>query len=158
MPLNPSLLPPPPDERAHAEEPDVSKTETVPAATGQSPVAAPLSASPAPRTDGPLPMTMPAVLRNPRVRQVQTSAPREPSAARTSVPQDGRIVGRRRVRRSENSMSAFARGFPLTVSGRLASNPHVSKPTPKDYVVHSNEVRSTFLDAPDERWNGCCLL
>ena len=51
-------------------------------------------------------------------------------------------------------MSAFARGFPLTVSGRLASNPHVSKPTPKDYVVHSNEVRSTFLDAPDERWNG----
>lgn len=110
MPLDPSLLPPPPDERAHTEEPDVSKTETMPAATEQSPVAAPLPASPAPHTDGPLPMTMPAVLRNPRVRQVQTSAPREPSAARTSVPQDGRIVGRRRVRRSENSMSAIARG------------------------------------------------
>lgn len=84
------------------------------------------------RLDAPVPMTLPAILQNPRLRHLQpvvrTSGP---SAASSSTSRSH--AGKRRLRRDENS--------------RFASNPHMVRPTPKDYQLQPNRVVSTFQTA-----------
>lgn len=87
--------------------------------------------------DGPVPMSMPAILRNPRMSRMAAS----PAARQTrdgfirnSVGEaQGRFMSKRRERRSEN--------------GRFASNPHAVRPSPSDYFPDQNPVHSTFSDS-----------
>ena len=90
---------------------------------------------------GPIPMTMPSILRNKGIPQsnhlshlLERSShpssssypPNRPSKQRPNT----RELGRRKQRRSENA--------------HLLSNPHAVRPTIKDYRLHSNEIKSTF--------------
>lgn len=85
-------------------------------------------------------MSMPALLRNPRVQH--SAVP--PSARQTrdgfvrgaGSGVQGKTVGRRRERRSENS--------------RFASNPHMVRPSPADFSLVPNHVRSTFSSSTIE--------
>lgn len=96
-------------------------------------------------TSGPIPMSMPSILRNPGVSQSKnhlasylldrhsSSYPPSSSSRAKSRPAGGgssKELGRRKQRRSENA--------------RLLSNPHAVRPTLKDYRLHSNDIKSTF--------------
>lgn len=82
------------------------------------------------RSDGPIPMSLPAILRNPRLRHLQAPVRTRPNSGSTSTDKSDAYVGKRRMRRSENS--------------RFLSNPHTVRPTPSDFQVQPNHVRSTF--------------
>lgn len=91
----------------------------------------PVPSAPAPQKDGPVPMSLPAILRNPRLRHLQQPPRQRPSpSAGPGVAKNDPRVGKRRMRRTENS--------------RFASNPHTVRPTASDYEVRPNSVRSTF--------------
>lgn len=94
---------------------------------------------------GPIPMTMPSILRNPGISHSNhlsylldrsrgsSSSSYPPTSSRTGKPRSGsnaNQLGRRKQRRSENS--------------RLLSNPHAVRPSVTDYRLHSNEIKSTF--------------
>lgn len=84
--------------------------------------------------DGPVPMSMPAILRNPRVNRVAASPAarqtRDGFVQNSAGVAHGRIISKRRERRSEN--------------GRFATNPHAVRPSPTDYFPDANPLRSTF--------------
>ncbi|GAC93416.1 hypothetical protein PHSY_000981 [Pseudozyma hubeiensis SY62] len=83
---------------------------------------------------GPIPMSMPSILRNtgtPSYLLNQPSSsypPTNPTRTRRKEPS----LGRRKQRRSENL--------------RLLTTPS-ARPTPKDYRLHSNAIKSTFSSA-----------
>ncbi|SPO25484.1 uncharacterized protein UTRI_03095_B [Ustilago trichophora] len=95
---------------------------------------------------GPIPMTMPSILRNSgisqsnhlsylldRSRGSSSSSSYPPTSSRAGKSRSGsnaNQLGRRKQRRSENA--------------RLLSNPHAVRPSIKDYRLHSNEIKSTF--------------
>ncbi|KAI3627509.1 hypothetical protein CBS14141_001510 [Malassezia furfur] len=88
------------------------------------------------QTDGPIPMSLPAILRNPRLRHLQPPPVRTRPGVGQGIPSRGdAYVGRRRMRRNENN--------------RFLSNPHTSRPTPSDFQVQPNKVRSTFVTQRD---------
>ena len=96
--------------------------------------------------DGPVPMSMPAILRNPRMSRMAAS----PAARQTrdgfirnSVGEaQGRFMSKRRERRSEN--------------GRFASNPHAVRPSPSDYFPDQNPVLSTFSGSTLDTLSKAC--
>ena len=127
-------------------EPSTARSSTT-SGNGQPSKDASASASKAsskPAPSGPIPMTMPSILRNPGVAQSNHLAylldRSRNGGASSSYPPTGRAgksrsgsakeLGRRKQRRSDNA--------------RLLSNPHAVRPTIKDYRLHSNEIRSTF--------------
>ena len=83
------------------------------------------------QTDGPVPMSLPAILRNPRLRHLQPPPVRTRPGVGPGIPSRGdAYVGKRRMRRNENN--------------RFLSNPHTARPAPSDFQVQPNKVRSTF--------------
>lgn len=82
--------------------------------------------------DGPVPMSMPAILRNPRASQAAPVARQTRDGYARGSTDMARHVGKRRARRSEN--------------GKFASNPHAVRPGPADYLIPTNQVRSTFTE------------
>ncbi|WFD42183.1 hypothetical protein MPSI1_000822 [Malassezia psittaci] len=82
------------------------------------------------RDSGPVPMSLPAILQNPRLRHLQTPLRSRHVAASSSIQKSDSYVGKRRMRRNENS--------------RFLSNPHTVRPAPDDFQLQRNTVRSTF--------------
>ncbi|PWZ02419.1 hypothetical protein BCV70DRAFT_186580 [Testicularia cyperi] len=93
---------------------------------------------------GPIPMSMPSILRNAGTSQTpnhlaylldrhasgSTSSSYPPAYRAARAKPSNKELGRRKQRRSENA--------------RLLANPHAVRPTLKDYRLHSNEIKSTF--------------
>ncbi|WFD07637.1 hypothetical protein MVES1_003006 [Malassezia vespertilionis] len=76
-------------------------------------------------------MSLPEILRNPRIQHLQASG--RTSANGLVAPNSRKSdphIGKRRQRRKENS--------------RFLSNPHAVRPSPADYQIPANTVRSTF--------------
>ncbi|PWN38992.1 hypothetical protein IE81DRAFT_350580 [Ceraceosorus guamensis] len=95
--------------------------------------------------DGPVAMSMPALLINPRLRNLNlsasgaglTSSSRSTGGAGASMgaAQGKRSVGKRKTRRAENA--------------RLGGNPHIAAPRPSDYnLPHPNPVRPSHHPLP----------
>lgn len=100
----------------------------------------PSNAAPKPKPLGPIPMSMPSILRNPGVpassNHLSSHLKRSSSTSSRLRPRSGssKELGRRKQRRSENA--------------RLLSNPHAVRPTLKDYRLHSNPISPTFTSLP----------
>ncbi|SJX63001.1 uncharacterized protein SRS1_13824 [Sporisorium reilianum f. sp. reilianum] len=130
------------DQKFELHPPNIDTSSSA-TSTAAAPAGSASSSSTTPKPpSGPIPMSMPSILRNPgtsthsnRLSYLLASSssypPTAPRASRTTrsshkEPQ----LGRRKQRRSDNA--------------RLLSNPHAVRPTVKDYRLHSNEIRSTF--------------
>lgn len=103
--------------------------------------AATTSSAPNGSKSGPIPMSMPSILRNgPLTSSNHLSYLLDRQSGSSSYPptrpkpRSHDSAGRRKQRRNENA--------------RLLSNPHAVRPTIKDYRLHSNEIKSTFPSFP----------
>ena len=89
--------------------------------------------APAPaRPTGPIPMSMPAILQNPRLKHIPTSRVVRTSSQPQS--QASKDVSKRKARRAENA--------------RMAGNPHIVRPSAADFRLHANPRQPTFEGLP----------
>ncbi|SNX84497.1 uncharacterized protein MEPE_03206 [Melanopsichium pennsylvanicum] len=114
------------------------------------------SAKVASKSSGPIPMSMPSILRTPGLSHQSNNhlshlldRSRGPSSSSSSssysfLPTQSRRVPTRSSASSSSSKEPGRRKQRRAENSKLLSNPHAVRPTIKDYRLHSNEIKSTF--------------